>query len=213
MFYRKQNLKNHNCWFTAFWPTSVDFKGQLKFSTEKKKVFFDKNHSLNHTKSVLNFILQIYPFKSVLKEEKDRATIALLAQRFLFPKINIKLKVSLDNFQIMHLFISCTLPAFLSDLYFPDVPSLGGTLRTRVTPFLSTLHFARLNGITPKSKNHLDSLDISIPNILGGAQKDTHGTDNPGAQVTAWNSLQLEQILTFWKGPFANKPCMSLSVQ
>lgn len=81
----------------------------------------------------------------------------------------------------MHLFISCTPPAFLSDLQFPDVPSLGGTSRMCVIPFLSTLHFARLNGITTKPKDHLDSLDISIPN---GAQKDMHGTDNPGAQVT-----------------------------
>lgn len=81
----------------------------------------------------------------------------------------------------MHLFISCTPPAFLSGLQFPDVPSLGGTLRTCVIPFLRTLHFARLNVMTTKSIDHLDSLDISIPN---GAQKDTHGTDNPGAQLS-----------------------------
>lgn len=81
----------------------------------------------------------------------------------------------------MHLFISCTPPSFFSDLQFPDVPSLDGTLRMRVIPFLSTLHFARLNGIATKPKDHLDSLDMSIPN---GAQKDMHGTHNPGARVS-----------------------------
>lgn len=60
-------------------------------------------------------------------------------------------------------------------------------------PCPSTLHFARLNGMTTKSKDHPDSLDISIPNTLNAAQKDTHGTDNPGAQLNL--KQHLEQIL------------------
>lgn len=37
--------------------------------------------------------------------------------------------------------------------------------------------------MTTKSKDDPDSLDTSISNVLDGAQEDTHGTDNPGAQL------------------------------
>lgn len=58
-----------------------------------------------------------------------------------------------------------------------------GVTWTCVIPFLSTLHFAWLNGMATKPKAHPDSLDTSISSVLDGAQEDTHGADNPGAQL------------------------------